>query len=64
LKKSGIVSLTRSNPFAFSYAIGGEVAAGEHLVVEWNEMYFFMGDDGNVWQRHHLVENVELGEHS
>jgi hypothetical protein len=27
LKKSGIVSLTRSNPFAFSYAIGGEVAA-------------------------------------
>jgi hypothetical protein len=28
LKKSGIVSLTRCNPFAFSYdAIGGEVAA-------------------------------------
>jgi hypothetical protein len=27
LKKSGIVSLTRSNPFAFSYAIGSEVAA-------------------------------------
>jgi len=27
LKKSGIVSLTRSNPFAFSYAIGDEVAA-------------------------------------
>jgi hypothetical protein len=25
LKKSGIVSLTRSNPFAFSYSIGGEV---------------------------------------
>jgi len=24
-KKSGIVSLTRSNPFAFSYAIGGGV---------------------------------------
>jgi hypothetical protein len=27
IEKSGIVSLTRSNPFAFSYAIGGEVAA-------------------------------------
>jgi hypothetical protein len=27
IEKSGIVSLTRSNPFAFSYAIAGEVAA-------------------------------------
>jgi len=27
IEKSGIVSLTRSDPFAFSYAIGGEVAA-------------------------------------
>jgi len=27
IEKSGIVSLTRSNPFVFSYAIGGEVAA-------------------------------------
>ncbi|PYL09818.1 MAG: hypothetical protein DME33_02990 [Verrucomicrobia bacterium] len=27
IEKSGIVSLTRSNAFAFSYAIGGEVAA-------------------------------------
>jgi hypothetical protein len=27
IEKSGILSLTRSNPFAFSYAIGGCVAA-------------------------------------
>jgi len=27
---------------------GGGMCSGENQVVEWNEMYFFLGDDGHV----------------
>jgi hypothetical protein len=27
---------------------GGGMCSGENRVVEWNEMYFFLGDDGHV----------------
>jgi hypothetical protein len=44
LKKSGIVSLTRSNPFAFSYAIGGEDAVACVSAIDSNGQTIWIAD--------------------